>query len=82
MLEETETEGTRGFFVTFLSLVTFQLGGGRVLRLRLCAGQFVSEMRKLLATSEAEFNVSAGAGMGSKPFGTKAAVIFAFREQI
>ena len=30
MLEETETEETRGFFVTFLSLVTFQLeaGGG------------------------------------------------------
>ena len=28
MLEETETEETRGFFVTFLSLVTFQLGAG------------------------------------------------------
>ena len=30
MLEETETEKTRGFFVAFLSLVTFQLeaGGG------------------------------------------------------
>ena len=25
MLEETETEETRGFFVAFLSLVTFQL---------------------------------------------------------
>ena len=48
--------------------------------LRLCAGQFVLEMRKLLATSEAEFNSLVGAGMGSKPFGTKAAVIFAFRE--
>ena len=28
MLEETETEETRGFFVAFLSLVTFQLGAG------------------------------------------------------
>ena len=28
MLEETEAEETKGFFVTFLSLVTFQLGGG------------------------------------------------------
>ena len=30
MLEETETEETRGFFVAFLSWVTFQLeaGGG------------------------------------------------------
>ena len=28
MLEETETEETRGFFVAFLSLVTFQLGTG------------------------------------------------------
>ena len=28
MLEETETEETGGFFVTFLSLVTFQLGAG------------------------------------------------------
>ena len=27
MLEETETEKTIGFFVTFLSLVTFLLGG-------------------------------------------------------
>ena len=27
MLQETETEETKGFFVTFLSLVTFQLGG-------------------------------------------------------
>ena len=28
MLEETETEKTRGIFVAFLSLVTFQLGMG------------------------------------------------------
>ena len=28
MLKETETEETVVFFVTFLSLVTFQLGGG------------------------------------------------------
>ena len=28
MLKETEAEETKGFFVTFLSLVTFQLGGG------------------------------------------------------
>ena len=34
MLQETETEGTIGFFVTFLSLVSFQLGecgGARLL---------------------------------------------------
>ena len=30
MLEETETEETRDFFVTFLSLETFQLGGGGI----------------------------------------------------
>ena len=35
---------------------------------------------KRLATPEAEFNSLVGAGMGSKPFGTKAAVIFAFGE--
>ena len=28
MLEETETEESRGFFAAFLSLVTFQLGAG------------------------------------------------------
>ena len=28
MLEETEAEETKGFFVKFLSLVAFQLGGG------------------------------------------------------
>ena len=28
MLEETETEETRGFFVAFLLLVTFQLEAG------------------------------------------------------
>ena len=31
-------------------------GGGRDPWLRLCAGQFVLQIRKLLATSEAEFN--------------------------
>ena len=55
-------------------------GGGRDPWLRLCAGQFVLEIRKRLATSEAEFNSLVGAGMGSKPFGTKEAVIFAFHE--
>ena len=29
MLKETETKETIGFFVTFLSLVTLQLGGGQ-----------------------------------------------------
>ena len=29
MLKETETKETLVFFVTFLSLVAFQLGGGR-----------------------------------------------------
>ena len=80
MLEETEAEETKDFLVTFLSLVTFQFGGGREPWLRLCAGQFVLEIRKLLATSKAEFNSLVGAGMGSKPFGTKGAVIFAFWE--
>ena len=28
LLKETETDETIGFFVTFLSLVAFQLGGG------------------------------------------------------
>ena len=28
MLKETETEETTAFFVTFLSLLAFQLGGG------------------------------------------------------
>ena len=38
MLKETETEKIIEFFVTFLSLVAFQLGGGRVglLPPRLC----------------------------------------------
>ena len=30
MLEETEAEETKGVFVTFLSLVTFQLWGGGI----------------------------------------------------
>ena len=30
MLKENETEETIGFFVTFLSLVAFQLGGARI----------------------------------------------------
>ena len=74
MLEETETEETSGVFVAFLSLVTFQLGAGS--RQHLCAGQFILDIRKLLATSEADFNSLVGGGLGSKPFGTKAAVIF------
>ena len=80
MLEETEREETRGFFVTFLSLETFQLealpSSGYVYVL----GSFGLKMRKLLAISEAEFNSSIGAGMGTKPSGTKVAVIFAFRK--
>ena len=61
--------------------MTFQLEGwGQDPWLRLCAGQFVLEIRELLATSEAEFDSLVGAGMGSKPFGTKAAIIFAFRK--
>ena len=43
-------------------------------------GSFDLRMRKLLATSEAEFNSSVGPDIGSKPSGTKAAVIFAFRK--
>ena len=75
MLEETEDEETRGFFVTFLSL-----GRGGPPGYAYVLGSFVSEMRKLLATSEAEFNSSVGAGKGSKLFRTKAVAIFAFRE--
>ena len=59
--------------------MTFQLGEGWDPWHR-CAGQFVLEIIKLLATSEAEFNLLVGANMASKPFETKAAVIFAFRE--
>ena len=36
MLKETEAEETIGFFVTFLSLATFQLGAPSFLWLRLC----------------------------------------------
>ena len=43
-------------------------------------GSLVLEMKKLSATSEAEFNSLVGAGMGSKTSATRAAVIFAFRE--
>ena len=81
MLEETETEKTRNFFVAFFVIGDISIrGGGPDRWLRLCAGQFVLEIRKFLATSEAEFNSLVGAGMGSKSFGIKAAVIFAFRE--
>ena len=80
MLEESETEETKGFFVTFLSLVTFQLGAGTGSLATPMSWQFVLEIRKRLATSKAEFNSLVGVGMVSKPFGTKAAVIFAFWE--
>ena len=51
--------------------MTFQLGaGGRDPRLHLCAGQFVLEIRKLLATSEAEFNSLIGAVGGIGEFKT------------
>ena len=81
MLEEAETEETRGFFCHICVIGNISLKGwGRDPWLRLCAGQFSLEISKLLATSEAEFNSLVGAGMGSKPFGTKAEVIFAFRE--
>ena len=55
-------------------------GGGQDPWLRLCAGQFVLEIRELLATSKAEFNSLVDAGVGSKPFGTKAEVIFVIRK--
>ena len=77
MLEETETEKTRGFFV----IGDISIGSrGRDPWLHLYAGQFILKTRKLLAASEAEFNSLIGAGMGSKPFKTKEAFIFAFRE--
>ena len=69
------------FFCRIFVIGNNSIGGGEQDSwLRLCAGQLVLEIRKLLATSEAEFNALVGAGMGSKPFGTKAEVIFAFRE--
>ena len=80
-----ETEETIGFFVTFLSLVIFQLRGRAPWPppgYAYVPGSFVLEMRKLLTTFKAEFNSSVGAGMSSKPSGTKAAVIFAFWEKI
>ena len=80
MLEETETEETRVFCRIFVIGDISIGGGGQDPWLRLCAGQFVLEIKKLLATSEAEFNALVGAGMGSKSFGTKAEVFFAFRE--
>ena len=80
MLEETKTEETRVFCRIFVIGDISIGGGGRDPWLRLCAGQFVLEIKKLLATSKAEFNSLVGAGMGSKPFGTKGAVIFAFWE--
>ena len=73
MLEETETEETIGFFVTFLSLVTFQLGSGAgPPGYAYVLGSFVLKMRKILATSEAEFNSSAGVSVSLKPLETKA----------
>ena len=78
MLEEIETEETRDFFV----IGDISIGsGGQDPWLHLYAGQFVLEIRKLLAASEAEFNSLIGAGMGSKLFRTKEAVIFAFLEK-
>ena len=81
MLEEIETEETRGFFVAFLSFKTFQskVRGGTP-GYAYVLGSLFLDIRKLSATLEAEFNSLVVAGMGSKPFGTKAAVIFAFRE--
>ena len=78
MLEETKTEETRVVCHIFVIGDISIGGGGRDPWLRLCAGQFVLEIRKLLATSEAEFNALVGADMSSKSFGTKAEVIFAF----
>ena len=80
MLKETETEKDKRLFRHIFVIGDISIGGGRDPWLRLCAGQFVLEIRKLLATSEAEFNSLVGAGKGAKPFGTKGAVIFAFWE--
>ena len=56
MLEETETEETIGFLV----VGDISIGGGPF-GYAYELGCFVSEMRKLLATSDAEFNLSVGA---------------------
>ena len=80
MLEEIEAENKRVFCRLFV-IGDISVGGrGRDPWLRLCAGQFVLEIRKLLETSKAEINSLVGAGMGSNSFGTKAAVIFSFWE--
>ena len=58
------------------------IGGGERdswLRLYVLASLFL-EIRKRLAPSKAEFNSLVGGSMGSKPFGKKAAVSFAFQE--
>ena len=67
MLEETEAEETKDFFCQIFVISDISIGRGRDPWLRLCAGQFVLEIRKLLATSKAEFNSLVGASVGSKP---------------
>ena len=79
MLEVTETEETIGFFCHIFVIGDISIGGGRTGYVDEL-GSFVLEVRNFLVTSEAEFNSSVGAGMGSKSFGMKAAVIFALRE--
>ena len=87
MLEETETEETFDLFGHIFVIDDILIGGKKSDRLppppnppgyANVLGSFILEMRKLLATSDAEFNSSNGAGMGLKSSGTKAAVIFAF----
>ena len=75
---ENKTEETISFFV--IGDILIGRGGGPFAPrgYAYLLGSFVSEMIKLLATSEAEYNSSVGAGMGSKPSGAKAAIIFFF----
>ena len=82
MLEETEKTQSF-FFVTFLSLATFQLGGEAAPHgYAYVLGSFVLEMRKLLATSEAEFKSSVGGwcGYGFETIQDESSGYFGFRE--
>ena len=78
MLEETETEETKGLFCHIFDIGYISIGGRTPPGHAYVLGSFVLKMRKLFATSEAEFNFLVGASMGSKPSGTKAAVILPF----
>ena len=77
---ETKTEETISFFGIGNILIGERGGPFASPGYAYVVSSFVSEMIKLSAISEAEYNSSVGADMGSKLFGAKAAIIFVFRE--